>query len=114
MGNTHSIANTKNDFELVIRASKEMEYMLEEHFGAPSGKDHGLHDKISKARHEGRPLPEPLVRKMRYLATVRNKLVHDRDFNAIPDRPAFVAGFTEVEAMLHEMLPKDRSRCALM
>ena len=88
--------------------------MLEQYFGAPSGKDHGLHDKIGKARHEGRPLPEALTRKMRYLATIRNKLVHDRGFNEIPDRKAFVAGFTEVETMLQSLLPKERGRCSLM
>ena len=108
MGAGSSIARIRNDFELVIRASKEMEWLLETHFGAPTGKDCGLHDKISRARtSQGKPLPDDLVRKMRYLATIRNKLVHDRDFNAIPDRAAFVSGFdtVEVRGRLSHLVP---------
>ena len=35
-------------------------------------------------------------------------------FNEIPDRKAFVAGFTEVETMLQSLLPTERGRCSLM
>ena len=62
------ISKTKNDFELVIRATKELEWLLETHFNAPSGKDVGLHEKISKARTaSGQPLPEKITKRMRYL-----------------------------------------------
>jgi hypothetical protein len=37
--------------------------------------------------------------------TTGNKLVHDRDVNAIPDRAAFVDGWNEVEGQLKAMLP---------
>jgi hypothetical protein len=57
-----------NDFELVIRATKDLEYMLETEFGAPSGKTVGLHDKISHAeRTVG--LSGHTVKQMRYLVT---------------------------------------------
>ena len=62
MGHNHSsLSRCKNDFELVIRATKELEWLLETHFNAPSGKDHGLHDKITHARDRttGQPLPAP-------------------------------------------------------
>jgi hypothetical protein len=36
------------------------------------------------------PLPEALVRDIRYLATIRNKLIHERGFDRIPDRPEFI------------------------
>mmetsp|Transcript_73012 Transcript_73012/g.208105 ORF Transcript_73012/g.208105 Transcript_73012/m.208105 type:complete len:118 (+) Transcript_73012:200-553(+) len=107
MGQKISISSTKNDFELVIRATKELEYILETHFGAPSGKNVGLHDKISAARlPDGGPLSSSVTRKMRKLVTIRNALVHDREVNAIDDRAAFVKDWESVEAALHEALPK--------
>lgn len=115
MGNSaSSIASCKNDFELVIRATKELEYLLEMEFGAPSGKTVGLHDKISAARdpRNGSPLPEKVTRRMRKLVTIRNALVHDRDVNAISDRADFVAGWKEVETALKAMLPK-ASNCVV-
>ena len=91
MGQASSIASCKNDFELVIRATKELEWLLETHFGAPDGKNVGLHDKISAARdpRNQKPLPEKIIRRMRKLFTIRNALVHDRftvDRRAMTDR----------------------------
>ena len=113
MGGNVSISQVKNDFELVIRATKELEWLLETHFGSPSGKNVGLHDKISGARDptSGRPLPEHVTRKMRKLVTIRNALVHDREVNAIPDRASFVKDWNEVEAALKDALPKAGSSC---
>ena len=115
MGQASSIASCKNDFELVIRATKELEWLLETHFGAPDGKNVGLHDKITAARdpRTNAPLPEKVVRRMRKLVTIRNALVHDRAVNAIPDRPDFVAGWQEVERALKEMLPQTGSSCVV-
>ena len=115
MGQSVSIANCKNDFELVIRATKELEWLLETHFGAPSGKTVGLHDKITAARdpRDGRVLAESITRKMRKLVTIRNSLVHDRDVNAIPDRASFVADWNFVEAELKACMPKTGSSCIL-
>ena len=98
MGQAVSISRTKNDFELVIRATKELEWILETQFGAPNGKTVGLHDKISAARVPGsaQPLPEAVTRKMRKLVTIRNSLVHDREVNAIADRAMFVKDWQEV------------------
>lgn len=108
MGQRQSLISTvKNDFELVIRATKELEWLLETHFGAPSGKEFGLHDKITRARDaQGRPLADSIVRRMRYLVTIRNSLVHDREVNAIPDRDAFVKGWTECESQLKALIPE--------
>ena len=115
MGQTVSIANCKNDFELVIRATKELEWLLETHFGAPSGKNVGLHDKITAARDptNHRPLPEGVIRRMRKLVTIRNALVHDREVNAIPDRADFVKGWREVEEALKAAIPKTGSSCVV-
>ena len=99
MGQAVSISRTKNDFELVIRATKELEWILETQFGAPDGKTVGLHDKISAARIPGseQPLPEAVTRKMRKLVTIRNSLVHDREVNSIADRSGFVKDWQEVD-----------------
>ena len=48
-------------------------------------KGKGLHEKASSVQQMLRP---DLVRKIRYLATIRNKLVHERGFNSIPVSPA--------------------------
>ncbi len=72
-------------------------------FGA-TGK--GLHEKISSV--EGQLTPE-MIRNMRYLATIRNKLVHERGFDAIPDRARFIKNFEGSSYELKEMLRKRKS-----
>ena len=102
-----SIAKYQNDFELVIRTTKEMEYLLETHFGVPAGKKSGgLHDKITAARipRTGKPLPRNCIRKMRKLVTIRNALVHDQHVNSI-DSDEFAIGWQEVERELKDSLP---------
>ena len=52
MGSSHSkteldCSSIKNDYELVIRVSKQLEQLLETQFGA-SGR--GLHEKVTTAR----------------------------------------------------------------
>jgi len=115
MGQSSSrIVDIKNDFELVVRASKELEHLLETHFQAPSGKMVGLHEKIGAARtRSGEPLTENAVRRMRYLVTIRNSLVHDREVNAIPNRADFVKGWAEVEAELQRLIPQEGSSCVV-
>ena len=109
-----SISKIRNDFELVVRATKELEHLLETHFGAPSGKTVGLHEKISAARTaQGQPLSAGVQKRMRYLVTIRNQLVHDREVNAIPDRASFAAGFEEVEAELKSLVPSSGSSCVI-
>lgn len=89
MGTTSSkYRHIKNDFELVIRSSKDLEHILDTQFNA-NGK--GLHEKISSV--DG--LSPELVKNMRYLATIRNKLVHEYDFNKIPEREKFIAKFDQ-------------------
>lgn len=86
------------DTELVIHSAKELEFILEESFGATG---RGLHEKISSVEMK---LPVPLVKRMRWLATIRNKLVHERGFTHVPDRPAFIAAFDESVVELQQLL----------
>lgn len=88
MGTSSSkYGHIQNDFELVIRSSKDLEHILDTQFSA-QGK--GLHEKISSVESS---LNSELVRNMRYLATIRNKLVHEYDFNKIPEREKFIGKF---------------------
>ena len=108
MGSTFSITTTSssylqytNDFELVIRATKDLEYLLETQFNFPNGKNVGLHEKISAAQASYNLSPDT-VKKLRYLVTIRNKLVHDHDFNALPDRVHFAKSYDSVERELKD------------
>jgi hypothetical protein len=60
--------------EIVVEYSKRLEFILEHDFGA-QGK--GLHSKVSSVEHL---LPERLVKQLRFLASVRNKVVHDYNY----------------------------------
>ena len=100
MGNSPSYSS--NDYELVIRTSKELEYFLEAEFQA-HGK--GLHEKITSIQNE---LPAELCKRMRFLATIRNKLIHERGFDQIPDRAAFIQSF-EVSKLELQTIMKSRN-----
>ena len=86
-----------NDFELVVRASKELETLLANAFGATG---QGLHEKISSSAG----LPVDLAKRMRYVATLRNRLVHDLSYNALDDRASFVAAYTDSRARLLDLI----------
>mmetsp|Transcript_12997 Transcript_12997/g.30913 ORF Transcript_12997/g.30913 Transcript_12997/m.30913 type:complete len:127 (+) Transcript_12997:92-472(+) len=105
----HDIAQAKyahasNDFELAIKSSKELEHILDTEFAA-SGK--GLHEKISSVEQQ---LPVQLVRDMRRLATIRNKLIHEHGFDAIPDRVKFVSDFERSAQELGRILEEKRKQ----
>ncbi|RHY42256.1 hypothetical protein DYB28_001400 [Aphanomyces astaci] len=106
-----SPAHTCNDYELVIKCAKELEYILEAEFGA-TGK--GLHEKISAVNGQ---LPPQLVKQMRFLATIRNKLIHERGFDRIPDRDHFILQFEAAAGNLNERVRARggaSSNCILM
>ena len=83
-----------SDIDLAINSSKRLESLLEQKLGA-SGR--GLHEKVSSV--EAR-LPRELARKLRLVATVRNKVVHESDYKKIDDRKAFVKACKEAEREL--------------
>ena len=110
-----SIQTYENDFELVIRTTKEMEYLLVNHFGAPAGKKSGgLQDKITNARipRTGKSLPQKCIQMMRKLVTIRNALVHDQGVNSI-DREEFATGWWEVHRQLKIFLYGKKANVSL-
>ena len=101
-----------NDFEAVIRTSKNLEHILERDFGATDG--NGLHQKVSETEEYW---DQDTIRAMRYLATIRNKLVHEIDFNAIPDRARFNEDYRnalrKIEEVRKERGIADDSSCVI-
>ncbi|TFJ87848.1 hypothetical protein NSK_001195 [Nannochloropsis salina CCMP1776] len=105
----------KNDYELAIKTSKDLEHLLEQEWGA-DGK--GLHEKITWVQHSDSPLPDDLMRRMRFLATIRNKLIHDITYTRIEDRARFIETFERSKRELHAILVKRGKKpgpdCAIM
>jgi hypothetical protein len=62
----------------IIEYNKKIEKILVNKYHA-TGK--GLHSKVSSVESE---LSPELVKKIRYIATIRNKLVHEDDFHDLP------------------------------
>jgi hypothetical protein len=91
-----------SDIELAISRVKALESLLEHALGA-TGK--GLHEKVSSVQHK---LPPPLVKKIRFVATVRNKIVHEADYTAMDDRAGFERACAEAEAELRAMATPPR------
>ncbi|CAH0518493.1 unnamed protein product [Peronospora belbahrii] len=91
-----------NDYQLAIETSKELEYLLEKEFHA---RGQGLHEKVSSV--EG-AIPNVTVRSIRYVATLRNKLIHDRETRALPDRQQFIKKFNDAMGELNIIIDKKR------
>jgi len=62
------------NIDLIIKVSKSLEAILERNFHA-SGR--GLHEKISSVESQ---LPSNLISTLRFIATIRNKAVHENNF----------------------------------
>jgi hypothetical protein len=83
-----------NDYERAIKYSKSLETLLKNRFGA-TGK--GLHEYTSSVESK---LDPKIVKKLRYMATIRNKLVHDDGYSKIDDRGRFIETYNEVYSAL--------------
>ena len=84
-----------NDFELVCRVAKELTQRL--HALGAHSTTNSLHELITAAA-----LSDTLTRELRFLATLRNKLVHEQEFNRLgdDDRAAFCRAFTHAQQLL--------------
>jgi hypothetical protein len=87
----------------VIEYTKEIESVLEKYYGA-SGK--GLHSKLTSVENK---LDGSIVRKIRYIATIRNKLVHDETFSKLPKRY-----FYDCRSIIKLLKPSRRKRLTLI
>lgn len=87
-----------NDYELVVKRSKKLEGLLEEGFFA-SGR--GLHEKITSVENK---LPQALVKKLRFIASVRNRLIHDDNKDKLDNRTDFEKACNDAEKSLNLLL----------
>ena len=86
-----------SDVELAVTRVKALEALLEQ-LGA-TGK--GLHEKVTSVQDR---LAPALVKKLRFVATVRNKIVHEADYQQIDDRDGFARACDEAETELKAMV----------
>lgn len=86
-----------SDIEYVITRTKALETLLEQGLGA-AGK--GLHEKVSSVETR---LPPALVKKLRFVATVRNKLVHEAAYQTLDDRAGYERACAAAERELRAM-----------
>jgi hypothetical protein len=94
------IEDCDNEYELVVRAAKELEWLLEHDFGARSSRA-GLVGKAKAARTANdEPLPPQLISNIKRIADFRNAFIHRRNVDAIPDLQAFLGDWREVLAEL--------------
>jgi hypothetical protein len=93
-----------SDIDLAVSRSRKLEQVLEREFGA-SGR--GLHEKTSSVE---RDLPHELVRKLRLVATVRNKVVHEAD--RIDDKRRFTEAAASAERELKALARSRRGKGA--
>jgi len=85
-----------SDIDLAVTRSRKLEQLLERGLGATG---RGLHEKTTSVERE---IPAELVRKLRLVATVRNKVVHEAA--RIDDRPRFLAAADDAERELAALL----------
>lgn len=86
-----------SDIDLAITRSKRLERILEKNLKA-SGR--GLHEKVSSVESR---LSDQTVRKLRKVATIRNKIVHDENYTKMDDRKAFIRSCDEAERELRSL-----------
>jgi hypothetical protein len=84
-----------SDIDLAVTRSQRLEQLLEHDFNAHG---RGLHEKVSSVADA---LPHDLVRKLRLVATVRNKVVHES--GRIDDRSRFLDAADAAERELIEI-----------
>jgi hypothetical protein len=86
-----------SDIELAIKRCKRLESLLTKHFAAEG---RGLHEKISSVESE---LPFPLIKRLRFIATVRNRLVHEEDVDKLENRDDYLRACNAAEAELSKL-----------
>src|SRR5690606_30382646 len=81
------------EIDTAIRYSKEIESLLETRLGAEG---RGLHEKASSVEHN---LSRDQLKTLRYIATIRNKVVNEADYK-IDNYENFVSSFEDALTFL--------------
>ncbi|MEM6312474.1 MAG: DUF4145 domain-containing protein [Planctomycetota bacterium] len=85
------------DIELAISRSKALEALLRRTCDA---RGRGLHELTDDVEHK---LPADVVKKLRFVATLRNKIVHEEDYEKLDDRRGFVRAADAAEEHLAKL-----------
>ena len=100
-----------SDIDLAIRRSKRLEARLRRNFRVEG---RGLHELIDAAKAKN-GLPTPLVKKLRFIATIRNRIVHDHDYTKIDDRRGFIEACDQAARALDELAgPRDTMKTTII
>mmetsp|Transcript_14004 Transcript_14004/g.19475 ORF Transcript_14004/g.19475 Transcript_14004/m.19475 type:complete len:107 (-) Transcript_14004:16-336(-) len=86
-----------SDLDLVVHYSKKLEGILDS-YGA-TGK--GLHQKTNSLESK---LPADVKKDLHYIATIRNKIVHETSFQKVENRTEFIQKCQSVEQRLYQAL----------
>ncbi|PJC84990.1 DUF4145 domain-containing protein [Vibrio sp. HA2012] len=82
-----------SDIEKVVKRTRRLEKLLRIRYHADG---RGLHQLISSSEER---LPHDVIAKLRYIATIRNKIVHEDDF-CLDDKEQFIRVCNECEKEL--------------
>ena len=82
-----------SDIEKVVKRTRRLEALLRLRYHADG---RGLHQLVTSVEER---LPHDVIAKLRYVATIRNKVVHDEDYQ-LDDRKHFLAVCDECEKEL--------------
>ena len=93
-----------SDIDLAVRQCKELETILRTKHAA-EGK--GLHQLVTSV--EG-GLPSDLVRVLRRVATIRNKIVHEAEYERFDDKKGFLADCAAAKKQLNALAKRKRPR----
>ena len=93
-----------SDIDVAVRQCKELESILRTTHGA-EGK--GLHQLVTSVEGD---LPSDLVRVLRRVATIRNKIVHEADYERFDDKKGFLADCAAAKKQLTALAKRKRPR----
>jgi hypothetical protein len=91
-----------SDIDLAVRQCKELESILRTKHGA-DGK--GLHQLVTSVESR---LPPDLIRVLRRIATIRNKIVHEEDYRRLDDKRGFLADCAAAKKQLQKLGRRQR------
>ena len=103
-GHGHDARVDGTDIEVVVLKAKYVEHRLTYALGAHG---RGLHEQItSVAQH----FPASEMQHLRYVATIRNRMMHDIEYNRVENRERFLHACTAIDqaidAILHRREPQ--------
>jgi hypothetical protein len=93
-----------SDIDLAVRKCKELESILRTKHGA-EGK--GLHQLVTSVESH---FPSDLARILRRVATIRNKIVHEAEYEGFDDKNRFLADCAAAKKKLNDLAKRKRPR----